>query len=143
LAGTLRVDLIDSFVPNLGDSFLVLDGDTTGGFATLDLDPLPAGRNWQAATDPVIVSIVPDPTDISVTKTDSPDPVQSGVNLTYTITVRNTSSVDAETVPVGTPFCPPSAAAARSRPRAPGWPQAPWKRSRSSFKSTLDWRPAQ
>jgi uncharacterized repeat protein (TIGR01451 family) len=110
LAGTLRVDLIDSFVPNLGDSFLVLDGDTTGGFATLDLDPLPAGRNWQAATDPVIVSIVPDPTDISVTKTDSPDPVQSGVNLTYTITVRNTSSVDAETVslsdaiPSGTTF---------------------------------------
>jgi uncharacterized repeat protein (TIGR01451 family) len=110
LAGTLRVDLIGGFAPDAGDSFLVLDGDTTGNFLTLDLDPLPSGRNWQVSVDPVMLTVVPDPTDILVTKTDSPDPVQAGATLTYTITVRNNSSVAAsevvltDVVPAGTTF---------------------------------------
>jgi hypothetical protein len=36
--------LIGGFVPAVGNTFLILDGTTTGGFATLDLPTLPAGR---------------------------------------------------------------------------------------------------
>src|SRR5215210_185563 len=39
-------------------------------------------------------------TDLSITKTDSPDPVTQGNNLTYTITVRNTGANDASSVVV-------------------------------------------
>ncbi len=48
--------------------------------------------------------------DLEVTKTDSPDPVVAGTNLTYSITVRNTGAADAENVqfsdvvPTGTTF---------------------------------------
>ena len=37
--------------------------------------------------------------DLSVTKTDSPDPVVSGTNLTYTITVRTTGRTPKRTSP--------------------------------------------
>jgi len=49
-------------------------------------------------------------TDLQITKTDSPDPVAAGANLTYTITLTNISAVAATTVavddnvPTGTTF---------------------------------------
>src|SRR5215210_7321028 len=39
-------------------------------------------------------------TDLSITKTDSPDPATQGNNVTYTITVRNTGAGDATNVVV-------------------------------------------
>jgi uncharacterized repeat protein (TIGR01451 family) len=42
----------------------------------------------------------PGPTDLSITKTDSPDPVVQGNNLTYTITVTNSGANDARNVVV-------------------------------------------
>ena len=40
------------------------------------------------------------PTDLSITKTDSPDPATVGNNVTYTITVTNTGANDASAVTV-------------------------------------------
>ena len=42
----------------------------------------------------------PGPTDLSISKTDSPDPVVQGNNLTYTITVSNIGAMDATGVTV-------------------------------------------
>ncbi|MFM9996725.1 MAG: hypothetical protein ACKVU4_13110 [Phycisphaerales bacterium] len=48
LAGTLRVALIDGFVPSIGDEFTILTaGSLAGTFGTLDLPALPAGRVWE------------------------------------------------------------------------------------------------
>src|SRR5262249_45191057 len=38
--------------------------------------------------------------DLAITKSDSPDPVVTGSNITYTITVRNSGPTDASTVTV-------------------------------------------
>jgi uncharacterized repeat protein (TIGR01451 family) len=67
-------------------------------------DPVP-GNNSATATTTVGASA-----DVSVTKTDSPDPVSPGSNLTYTITANNAGPSDAATVslddtlPAGTTF---------------------------------------
>jgi uncharacterized repeat protein (TIGR01451 family) len=45
-------------------------------------------------------SAVPGPTDLSISKADSPDPIAQGNNLTYTITVSNTGANDATNVVV-------------------------------------------
>ena len=48
LGGTLRVYLIDSFVPSLGDSFAILGfGSRAGDFNTLSLPALPNNWQWQ------------------------------------------------------------------------------------------------
>jgi len=68
--------------------------------------------------DPVMVGLFP-VTDLSITKTDSPDPVVAGNNLTYTITVSNAGPAVADsaswsdTLPVGTTFV--------SMPAVAGW----------------------
>jgi len=64
-----------------------------------------AGNNSATATTTVAASA-----DLSVTVTDSPDPVQAGSNLTYTITVGNagpsvaTNAALDDTLPAGTTF---------------------------------------
>src|SRR5919106_4815545 len=45
-------------------------------------------------------SAVPGPTDLSIEKTDSPDPIARGNNVVYTITVRNVGANDASGVVV-------------------------------------------
>jgi uncharacterized protein len=57
-----------------------------------------AGAPYRAADhDPVLVGLFP-VAELSVSKTDSPDPVGAGNNLTYTITVTNTGPDAATTV---------------------------------------------
>jgi uncharacterized repeat protein (TIGR01451 family) len=66
--------------------------------------------------DPVLVGIF-QIADLAITKTDSPDPVVAGTNLTYTITVNNNGPDPAaaaawsDTLPAGTAFVSLSAAA--------------------------------
>jgi len=60
---------------------------------TTTLDPNPANNS---DTETTTVGTV----DLSVTKTDSPDPVIAGNNLTYTVTVQNTGTVAAQNVQV-------------------------------------------
>src|SRR5206468_3654110 len=63
------------------------------------------GNNSSTATTTVATSA-----DVSVTKTDSPDPVTAGQNLTYTIIVTNNGPSDAQgvsltdTIPANTTF---------------------------------------
>ncbi len=62
--------------------------------ATATTDPTP-GNNTGTATTTVQTQA-----DIAVTKTDSPDPVFAGANLTYTINFANNGPSDAQTVTV-------------------------------------------
>jgi uncharacterized repeat protein (TIGR01451 family) len=66
----------------------------TATAATTSVDPTP-GNNSATATTAVITQA-----DLSVTKTDSPDPVIAGQNITYTINFTNNGSSDAQTVTV-------------------------------------------
>ncbi len=58
------------------------------------VDPTP-GNNTGTATTAVITRV-----DLAVVKTDSPDPVAAGANLTYTINFSNSGPSDAQTVAV-------------------------------------------
>lgn len=63
--GTLRVDLIDGFVPSAGDRFDLFEfGALLGTFGSLDLSALPTGLFWNTSplytTGEIIVSCVPE-----------------------------------------------------------------------------------
>jgi hypothetical protein len=58
LAGTLAVELIGGFVPAVGNTFSIIDGTTTGDFATLDLPALPVGRDWEVQSSSVTLAVV-------------------------------------------------------------------------------------
>jgi uncharacterized repeat protein (TIGR01451 family) len=64
----------------------------------------------QHGSSPTVTVTAPPSADLSVTKSDSPDPVTAGANLTYTLTVSNAGPSDAQTVsladtlPTGTTF---------------------------------------
>lgn len=67
-------------------------------------------NNSQTATTTVRTTLVQSQADLSITKTDSPDPVAVGNDITYTITASNagldaaTSAVFSDTVPTNTTF---------------------------------------
>ena len=60
--------------------------------ASADVDPTPANNTGTATTT------VQTSADLQVTKTDSPDPVVIGTNLTYTINLANAGPSDSQTV---------------------------------------------
>ncbi len=76
----------------------------TATIAALNTDPTPANNSATATTTVVTQA------DLAVTKTDSPDPVSSGSNLTYTISLTNNGPNGADsvsltdTVPANTTF---------------------------------------
>ncbi|HET9529318.1 MAG TPA: HYR domain-containing protein, partial [Blastocatellia bacterium] len=123
LDGTLNLMLINSFSPNVGDTFQVLNYmSLTGSFATINGLNIGGGRSFQPsfnATDLTFAVVGGASSDLSVTKTGSPDPVAAGGNITYTIQVSN-SGPDAastvqldEAVPANTTF--------QSITAPPGW----------------------
>jgi uncharacterized repeat protein (TIGR01451 family) len=83
----------------------IITNTATVGSATGDTVP---GNNTD--TETTTVSVAAGLADLSVTKTDSPDPVSAGANITYTITVSNAGPNDAQSVsltdalPAGTTF---------------------------------------
>jgi uncharacterized repeat protein (TIGR01451 family) len=84
-----------------------LAGSTLSNTAVVASVPADTNTSNNSATTTTQVT---GQTDISVTKTDSPDPVLPNGNLTYTITFTNTGPGDAQNVtltdnvPVGTTF---------------------------------------
>ena len=84
----------------------------TATVTSASTDPNPGNESGTATTD-VVVSTA----DLSVTKVDTPDPVDPGTNLTYTITVTNAgpdaaaSAELSDTLPAGTTFVSLSAPA--------------------------------
>jgi hypothetical protein len=58
LGGTLAVDLFGGFVPEIGNSFLIVGGTTTGGFDALALPALPLGRAWELQDGSVTLAVV-------------------------------------------------------------------------------------
>ena len=86
-------------------------GLITGAATVLSDDPAQAG-----ATDPTPLTIVGS-ANLSITKTDSPDPVLAGAPLAYTITVSNAGPSTAHGVTV-VDTLPAGVTAARCRPGA-------------------------
>jgi uncharacterized repeat protein (TIGR01451 family) len=78
----------------------------TANATSATADPAPGNNTGTATT--TVAEPPPPAADLSVTKTDSPDPVMPGSDLTYTIAVTNNGPADtdaatvADTVPSGT-----------------------------------------
>jgi uncharacterized repeat protein (TIGR01451 family) len=82
---TVHATIVSSATGTLSNTATV----TAGAGVT---DPTP-GNNSATDTDTLVASA-----DISVTKSDSPDPVIAGNNITYTITVNNNGPSDAQSL---------------------------------------------
>jgi autotransporter-associated beta strand protein len=63
LGGTLEVALLNGFVPNRGDVYILFDtfGGVTGAFANTILPPLPEGLSWRMDYGPLRVRLLIDP----------------------------------------------------------------------------------
>jgi hypothetical protein len=93
LDGTLNVSLFNSFVPNAGDTFSPLTyGSHSGAFATQNMPALPGGRTINSSyglTSFDLAVVGPAGTDLAVTLMESPNPVNNGDTMSYTVTVTN------------------------------------------------------
>jgi uncharacterized repeat protein (TIGR01451 family) len=85
----------------------------TATVSSTTTDPNP-GNNSATAT-----TLIGSAADISVTKVDTPDPVQAGANLTYTITVGNAGPSNAPTVSLSDTLAPGTTFVSLSSPG--GW----------------------
>ncbi len=111
-------DINDTVTIGPGGSITYTVGGTvsssaTGSFTNTATITAPAGTNETNTannSDTETTTVGPAAADLSVTKTDSPDPVAPGANITYTIIVNNAGPSDAQTVsltdavPAGTTF---------------------------------------
>jgi len=68
LDGTLELDLINKFVPTLGQTFDIINGTTTGHFSSLLLAPLPNGLRWDTSNlyTTGMISVVPEPSALAL-----------------------------------------------------------------------------
>src|SRR6185312_11781962 len=87
--GSAIFTLVVTVAPSTADGATI---SNTATAATTTTDPS-GGNNSATATTAVQTRA-----DLSVTKTDSPDPVTAGTNLTYTITLTNNGPSDAQAV---------------------------------------------
>ena len=95
--GTMADGASTSFDITVAVDASVLDGTVLTNSVSVDsstTDPA-AGNNSISAETTVIARA-----DLSVTKSDSPDPVIAGTNVTYTVTVNNAGPSDAQNVTV-------------------------------------------
>jgi uncharacterized repeat protein (TIGR01451 family) len=83
--------------------------------ATADVDPTPANSTGTATTT------VQTSADLQVTKTDSPDPVTAGTDLTYTINLANAGPSDGHTVAVTDAVPPNTTFVSASVTTGSGW----------------------
>ncbi len=105
LAGALNVSLINGFTPASGDSFTILTFPSrTGTFAATNFPPLGGGLVWNVVYNATNVVLTVGggvaSADLSIVKTDSPDPVNAGATVTYTLAVSNAGPDTATTLTV-------------------------------------------
>ena len=75
------------------------DNTTLSNTATLSTNTPDPNSGNNSATDTTVVKQSPlNPTDVQITKSDSPDPVLAGQNLTYTLVVKNNGPAVASNV---------------------------------------------
>jgi uncharacterized repeat protein (TIGR01451 family) len=114
LAGLLNVTTLSGYVPNANDAFKVLSwASRSGSFTTINFINTPQYRSYQAnynQNDLTLVTQAIPVADLSLTKTDAPDPAPVGGNLTYTLKVTNSGPDPAtnvsvsDTLPAGVSF---------------------------------------
>jgi uncharacterized repeat protein (TIGR01451 family) len=89
LGGLLDVVLQPGFVPTVGQQFDILAfGTRNGTFATINSN----GQNYEPTYSPtglVLTAQAVAIAELSLTKSDAPDPVTQGAPLTYTVTITN------------------------------------------------------
>src|SRR5262249_40370730 len=108
LSETATFTIVVHVAANVANGATITDSATA---ASATVDPTP-GNNTGTATTAVITRA-----DLAVTKSDSPDPVIAGTNLTYTLSLTNNGPSDAQgvvlsdVVPIGTTFVSASAPA--------------------------------
>lgn len=114
LNGALIVTTLTGYVPNGGDAFKVVSyASRSGSYATINYLNTPSYRSYQHSynvNDLTLLTQAIPVADLSITKTDLPDPVPVGSNLTYTIVVSNSGPDPAtgvnvtDTLPSGVAF---------------------------------------
>lgn len=99
LDGPMSADLRDSDGDGMHNSFESVHGfnplDPADAALDLDSDGASNLAEYLAGTNPRLANESPPATGLSITMTDSPDPVTVGGAVTYVLTVRNSSSVGA------------------------------------------------
>jgi uncharacterized repeat protein (TIGR01451 family) len=91
LSETATFSIVVHVLPSVANGTTITNSATA---ATTDVDPTPANNTGTATTT------VQTSADLQVTKTDSPDPVTMGTNLTYAINLVNAGPSDSQTVTV-------------------------------------------
>jgi len=97
IPATINAGTAGTVVSNQGTVNFDANRDGTNEASALTDDPGLGG-----ASDPTVFTVVA-PADLSLTLTDSPDPVAAGTNLTYTATVTNLGPAAAQGVTVTMP----------------------------------------
>jgi len=104
MGGTVTCS-IDSLPVGVADFFItvmvgsgVAPGTVITNTATASSETPDPDEGGPSATTTTTVAAPPPTADVSVTKVDDPDPVMLGANLTYTITVTNSGTIDATSV---------------------------------------------
>ena len=106
LAGTLRITTEAGFTPVAGQSFRILNANPRAGTFSSILGADAGGGLTYAVQydDSGATLVVGTAADLSVSKSDSPDPVLAGQPLTYTLTVANTGPSAATDVSMSDPL---------------------------------------
>jgi len=148
LDGSLDVSLVDGFVPEVGDSFVVaLFPSQSGGFAQVNLPLLPGDRRWDlvasatALTLNVAAVLTPTPS-----STFTPEPTDTP---TQTPTVTNTPTITTTPTHTATPTASATPTATRVPAQCPGAPAVclpagkaslKLKRGSTPSKNSLGWK---
>ena len=63
LNGTLDVELLNGYMPSIGDRYVILNGKMTGSFVSLDLASLPPGMSWDTSAlySQGTITVTPEP----------------------------------------------------------------------------------
>ncbi|MEJ2696930.1 MAG: DUF11 domain-containing protein [Candidatus Sulfobium sp.] len=100
--GTATITVVLDVDSATADGTQLINTATVTGNIT---DPTPGDNTAQTTT--TVTAPPPPQVDLSVEKTDNPDPVTAGDNLTYTVTVTNNSTVNSATGVTLTDSLPP------------------------------------